>query len=158
MNFSREFDKLGHDLASAQARIFARASRDGVSTYGFIKVFCHLPSVESLDDLTFPYGVLSEEDIFYEALRKVTPKKRGAVYEEAVAHWIGYFYRAYCYLTASRSKEAFRLIPPSYLVKVYSPYHSLDIAKAVQLVINDRAIVFPSPKQKIMAILKATMW
>ncbi|HAL18193.1 MAG TPA: hypothetical protein DCO86_00995 [Spirochaetaceae bacterium] len=157
MSFSREFDKTGHSLSAIQARIFSRSAEEGVPTYGFIKVFMHSEHARKLDDLSFLYGVGSEEDIYERTKSKVKPKKRGVVYEEAVAHWIGYFYRAYCYLTMSSSKDAFHRIPPAFLMGVYEPYHTVDIAKAVQMVIQDRGIVFLTPKERIREILAMTM-
>ena len=152
----KEFDKVGHNLASIQARIFSESLKDKIASYAFIKIFMHHPMVESMDDLSFDTGVISEQDIYATVVRSIKNKNRGTLYSDGTIHWIGYFYRAFCYVTNYSSKTAFKLISPTYLQKVYIAYHSQDIVKAIQWVIDDRRIPLETDKERIMRILRET--
>ena len=155
MSFLRDFDKLGHELASAQSRIFALSAANGIPSYGFIKVFSHMDEVRSLDDLSFPYGVRSETDLYHLCVGKMRNLDWGKTLDTRVMTWIGYFYRSYCYLTGVSSKMAFRRVPPSYLLKVYPAYHTQDIKKAVSLALEEKGEE-TEPEERLMAILRKT--
>ena len=156
MTYLREFDKTGHLLASIQARMFVNSAKDGLPSYNFIKVFSFLEYTESLDKLSFLYGSISEQDIYASTVKKMNKVSGGSVFTENELHWMGYFYRAFCYVTGWSSKETFRYISPSYLRRVYVPYHSLSIEKAIKMVVNELKLPEENDQDKIMRILRAT--
>lgn len=153
MKFLREFDETCHRLSSIQADLFSLSRKEKVASYTFIKCFSYLESTKSLDDLSFLYGTKDINDIYRETLSKIKNPKRGKLIEEKKIHWIGYFYRTYCYLTGHSSKQAFKEIPVKYLEKTYYTHHSLDITQAVKWVIDSLQIKNTDPLKKILNIL-----
>lgn len=153
MKFLREFDEKGHELAELQSRLFSLSTKEKIPSYFFIKVFCYYSDVDVLDDLSFYYKNISEEDIYTRVKTKITIN-HGKIYGEGEMAWIGYFYRAFSYITGMKTYVIFEKVQPSYLRKVYYPYHTQDIVKAIKLVIKDLHISTESDDSKIMGILR----
>lgn len=155
MKFIKNEDEKCFSLSQMQAGIFERAAKDQISSYFFIKVYMHSDEVNKLDDESIFYTGLSRESIYLPILRKMK-KTSGEAYPIEIMHWIGYFYRTACYLTGKRSKWMFNQISPSYLKDVYYTYHSLDITKAVQLVLDSKIQKEETDHERIMRILRET--
>lgn len=152
MNYLREYDANCHTLSDIQARIFEKASKEKIPSLYFIKSFSYNEETTMMDNLKFLDGFSSEEEIYISSKRKVKTN-RGQIINPVVMHWIGYFYRSFCYLYGFKSKEAFKLIEPNYLVKIYPLYHSQDIRKAIIWAILDLKIERVDPKDKIRKLL-----
>ena len=157
MNYLRKLDKTGHDLADIQARMFSKSAEQNIPSYFFIKIFSYYKEVNKMDDLSFLYGNVSEEDIYFYVKSKIKKHIKGTVYSKAEMHWIGYFYRSFSYVTGWNSKKMFETIPPKYLLEVYQPYHTQDIMKSIQMVIDDLNIKDDNQEERIFTILKMTM-
>lgn len=152
MNYFRQEDTNCHLLADVEARIFKKASEDKIPSYFFIKSFSYNKDTFVLDDLRFLNGFSSEEEIYLSTVSKIN-SKRGEVYEVKIMHWIGYFYRTFCYLYNFTSREVFELISPKYLKEVYPLYHTQDIKKAIAWTIEHFNIKKETKDQKIRRIL-----
>lgn len=53
-------------------------------------------------------------------------------------YWIGYIHRFFCLSYGVSSLEAFKILKAADLRKVYSPYHSLDCAAAIERMLESR--------------------
>ena len=136
MKFSREKDELCHHLCKAQARLFEQASKEGIPSAYFAKVFFNSKYNRMMDDLSYWDLYPSDVEIL-NYMRANVKMKRGTVLPDYVMNWIGYLLREWAYTYRVRSKQITKKVPISYLSKVYLPYHSLDIQKAIQLIAAD---------------------
>ena len=136
MNYLREYDSECRRLASEQGYIFSLSVKEKLPSFYFAKVLVNTEEIKLYDDLSYKCSGISREELFLIAKNKLR-MKRGTIYSFEEMNWIGYFYRTYCYLFNISSSKAFKDIPISFLRSVYYPYHSLDIRKAIDMVIKN---------------------
>ena len=158
MKSLRNPDKNCHDLADIQARLFKKSALEKIPSFYFIKVFMHSEMVKKMDEVdSFLYGNISEQEIYMDVVRKIKNINRGEVYSASIMNWIGYFYRTMSFMTSLSSKRIFELVKPKYLCGVYPMYHSLDITKAVQMVMDDLKIILEDDNQRFMRIFQESL-
>ena len=149
MKFFREKNDEIYSIASMQARVFERSSKEGLNSHDFIMAFMHSKEAMQLDIILFDNAGLSERELYSSIKTKISNiKKRTAVYPENIMHWIGFFYRYASYLTGVPSFMLYKKITPKYLYSVYPAYHSLEISKAVSVVFDDKSELFISPQER----------
>ena len=153
MNYLREFDKECHLLSDIQGQLFEKASKNGYPSYFFVKVFMYSYPATLFDELNYFKSNIPMDEIYSYIVSKVK-KNRGEVFDYKIMNWIGYFYRTYCYLYKTKSSEVFKTISPKYLKKAYLMYHTQDIRKAIQWVVEDLKISSESNEARIQRILR----
>ena len=156
MNFLKEYNKQCRLLADIQGQIFKKSAEENIPSYFFIKVFMYSDDALLFDDLSLLTSYVSTEEIYSNIAHKVK-RNRGEIYNSKEIFWIGYFYRSFCYLYDVRSHTAFELVPVAHLKKAYSMYHTQDIRKAIQWVVDDLNITFKDNQQKIYDILRTVI-
>ena len=148
MNYLREPDDLCARMAHNQAWIFQRASREGLPSYSFAKMYLCSEKVADLDRLI----LVSSEEIYIPIKEKI--KRKGKVEDPSFMHWAGYVYRYLGYLYGVSSRVLFYKVPLRYLRHVYGPYHSLDIVKATNWIYKERLFTPESNLERAVAILR----
>lgn len=153
MKFFREKNDEIYRAASMQARIFERSSIEGLNSYDFIMAFMFSEEAFQLDAISFDNAGLSEREIYASIKNKIANiSKKTTVYSPEIMHWIGFFYRYASYLMVIPSKSLFKKIGPKYLSGIYPTYHSLEISKAVNLVLEEKEELFISPQERFVSI------
>ena len=107
-----------------------------------------------MDDLSFLFGNLSEQEIFASAKAHLKKRSGGTHFTRFEMHWIGYLYRSMAYLTGVSSKYLYRQVPPKYLREVYPLYHSLDVTQAIDKIFEDRMISLPKDEDRLANIIR----
>ena len=154
MKYSRERDEICIRLSKMQARMFEKASEEGLPSYFFVKAYATSPYILKIDSLKILDIDLSEQEIFEAAKRKVKTR-RGTVYEIEVMGWIGYLLREWSYRYDVFTPALIKKVSLSYLASVYHPYHSLDVLKAIQKIAEEKNIdLNEDPQQRLIRILK----
>lgn len=154
MNYLRESDNTCHRLADIQARLFKEASREGLPSLSFIRSFLCLSEVRKMDDLSFLYGNLSEQEVYALAKSHLNKQSGGTLFSQNEMHWIGYIYRTIAYMSGIPSRSLARLIAPKYLQEVYPLYHSLDAKQAVEKIFFDLNIAVPDDALRLKTIIR----
>lgn len=149
MNYSRKPDDLVARMAHNQAWIFEKASRDGLPSYSFIKMYMCSPLVDELDRLI----LVPDDEICYPIYQTI--KRKGTVVDPNVMHWIGYVYRYLAYLYGVSSRVLFHEVQPKYLYEVYEPYHSLDIVKAAEKIYEEKLYSPETNTERALRILRS---
>ena len=153
MKYLRKKDDIALRLASMQANIFARSSKEGIPSYFFIQQFMLSSDAKLIDDLLFLESGSSELEIYLN-IRNSTKRKKGKVYPEDISHWIGFFYRYASYLTGLSSKLLFKKVKPNSLFNLYPLYHSLDIEKAVMMVLETSHLDSQTPLDRFLNLYR----
>lgn len=153
MNYLREYNEECRSLAEEQGYIFALSVKENLPSFYFVKVLMNIDEMKYYDNLTYKCSRISREELFIKTKRKLK-MKRGVVYSLEEMQWIGYFYRTYCYLSGDSSSKAFRDIPISYLRSVYYPYHSFDIRKAIEKVVDHFGFGSINNETRIMGLIR----
>lgn len=154
MKYSREKDDTCVELAKLQSRLFERASKEGIPSAFFAKVFFNSKYCQMLDDLSYLKIYPSEDEIF-EYVKNNVGMERGTIYPGFVMSWIGYLLREWAYTFSVRTKQITKKVTMRYLCTVYPPYHSLDIRKAIILIASDLHInINESLQETTLRILK----
>lgn len=156
MKYLRERDDNCHYLCKIQANIFAKSSKRKIPSCFFAKVFMCSKYASAMDDLTYLDSNISEEVIYQNIVNEIH-MQRGIVYEDYIMEWIGYLYREWSYRLKINSSYLIKKVPVTYLAKVYYPYHSLDILKAIQEIAKDRKINLKNSLEDKMRIIMATL-
>lgn len=157
MKFSREMDNNCYQLCKIQARLFERSSKQNIPSAYFVKVFFNSKYAKMMDKLEYLNDYPSDEEVF-NYLEENIHMNRGTVLPTYMMSWIGYLFREWSYTYEVSSKRILKNVPMSYLAKVYKPYHSLDIQKAIQLIAEDLAInINESIEETTLRVLRETI-
>lgn len=139
-----------------QARLFKRASEEKIPSFFFVKAYAASRYVLKIDDLTFVDSFVSEDEIFEQVKNKVKTR-RGVVYDGEIMSWIGYLLREWSYRYGVLTSNILKKVDLAYLSNVYSPYHSLDILKAIEKIAKEKKIDLDEDSQeRLRAILIKT--
>ncbi len=139
MKYSRKKDDNCYLLAKIQSRLFEKASMENIPSAYFAKVFFNSHYCRLFDDLSFLDFYPSEKEIF-DYVKANVHMNRGTVLPKEIMSWIGYLLREWAYTYNVWSKQITKKVTLSYLAKVYYPYHSLDIQKAIKMIGSDCGI------------------
>ncbi len=140
------------NYAKNQAELFEKSAIEHLNSSIFVKRFMFSFYSKLMDDDTYrlsPYG----DDYVYARIKEETNSK-GTIYNPEIMRWCGYIYRYLCNYLHITSKKAFQLVPLSYMVKAYVPYHTVSPIKAILEIIKDNNIVILSKEEKIKKIMK----
>ena len=154
MNFLRKKDDLCYSLASMQARIFEKSVDDNIPSYFFIQQYMLSNYTSLLDNLSYFESGLSELELYLN-IKNTVKRNRGKVYPKEIMHWIGFFYRYASYLSGIDSKTLFKKINPNKLCEAYPLYHSLDIQKAVETILDDIDLENMTPMDRFKNLYKS---
>ena len=143
-------------MCKLQFRLFGRASKEGIPSAYFVKVFANSKYCSMLDNLDyFDFYVTVSEDAIFEFVKTNTKMRRGTIYPSFVMEWIGYLLREWAYRYQMRTKAILKKVKLKDFADVYYPYHSLDVQKAIQLIAEEHEIDLSlSPEERFYAILK----
>lgn len=156
MSYLRDKDEKCYILCKLQSRLFERSVEEGIPSMYFFKVFFNSKYCQMLDDLSYFNFDITDDEIF-NYVKSNVHMKRGTILPEYVMGWIGYLLREWAYVYNLRSKQITRKVPLSYLSSVYNPYHSLDVQKAIQLIVEDKKLdINDDPQIRLMRILRKT--
>ncbi len=75
-------------------------------------------------------------------------------YSQDEMYWIGYIHRFFCLTYQISSLEAFKILKPKELRKVFPPYHSLDCASAIERMLEERGVSKNEREEKVKAIYR----
>ncbi len=157
MKFSREKDDDCYQMCKIQSRLFERASKEGIPSAYFVKVFCNSPYNRMMDKNIYLSEYPSDKEVFA-YMNENVHMDRGTVLPEYVMSWIGYLIREWAYTYVVRAKSILKRAPISYLAKVYGPYHTVSIQKAIQMIAEDRDInINESLEEATLRVLRETM-
>ena len=135
-------DKDGLILCDIQAKAF-ELSHDytNCSSPIFIRRYMKSEIVRMLDNRGILQTTLYEKDLLERIEEEYGISNYGQIkYEKDALYWIGYIYRYYCYTFNRTSRQAYKIIKPDELYKVYLPYHTLSPAQAIERILESKNI------------------
>lgn len=130
------------ELCELQGSIFVNSLKLDVSSKQFIKSFLKSDLIKPFDDGSYFYTTIDGYNL--ENKIKILGKKSRVVkYSEKEMYWIGYLLRYWSLSKEINSSQLCGLVDPDYLRSVYLPYHTVDIEKALQMILKSDKIKKP---------------
>ena len=138
----KSIDRDGLLLCDIQAKTFELSlSSARCSSEIFIRRFMYSNVSTLMDNLSFLDSNLQARDILDSIDEEFGKTGYGSVkYTANEMHWIGYIYRYFAYTCEKSSKQVYRIIKPKELRSLYLPYHTMDPAKAVDMILEARGL------------------
>ena len=140
----RQEDRECRRLCDIQANLFERSITSlDTSSEIFVRRFMNSSIAKELDSGAFLDDTKTIEDIFNSLDEQYGKSSYGSVkYHREVMYWSGYLYRHFCYCYEISSKQAYKFLPFKYVASTYEAYHTLDVSKAVERLLESRNISF----------------
>ncbi|MCQ2793707.1 MAG: hypothetical protein MJ221_04840 [Bacilli bacterium] len=124
-------EKEALKLCSIQASIFKSCIDEKLDEKDFIGRYMKSIYAKNMDEGVY-FDNYEDQAIIVSKLKKISKAKEVTTFTYPLLHFIGYFYRYYCYLYKVASIVAWKEIPIEYLCDNYDVLHSLDISKACE--------------------------
>lgn len=140
----RTMDKQGLELCEIQAKLFEQSvTKLEMSSEVFARRYMNSKAARELDSLAFLEDTKTIDDIFDSLNEQYGRSTYGSTkYHRDVMYWCGYLYRYYSYCYDVSSKQAYKMLPLKYVASTYASYHALDIAQAIERLLETKNIVF----------------
>ena len=138
----RSLTEADRKLCAIQASVFEESLRyaPGGSAV-FVRRFMTSNIARRIDEGGFPFESSGIEQLFFELNQEFGGKQYGSVaYSPNELHWMGYLYRYWCCALNERSKAVYRIMGARELRDLYSPYHTLDPAQAIERILEAKSI------------------
>lgn len=98
-----------------------------------------------MDNLSFLNTNLQANDILESIDQEFGTSDYGSVkYTANEMHWIGYIYRYFSFICEKSSVQVYKIIKPKELRSLYLPYHTMDSAKAVDMILESKGFALDS--------------
>ena len=151
----REFDIDGLLMCKIQGKIFERSITEvNLSSPIFVKNYMNSLDAESMDRLIFLNTCRYDTQIL-ENFNKEKPYGR-IKYDNEEMFWMGYLYRYFSYTYELSSKQIYKIIPANALRKLYFTYHTLDVSKAIERILEARELTL-NIKENYDTLLKTSI-
>ncbi len=138
MNYSID-EKDALAFSSIQGEIFESCIDENKSELDFISRYMKSKFAKSFDDGDY-WASYSDKVIIINEISRQSKKKSGKFLNRSILHFIGYFYRYYCYKFNIPSIIAWKELDFQYLYDNYDVLHSFDIGKACDIVKNSNPV------------------
>lgn len=139
-------NKDGLILCDIQAQTFELSlSSTKCSSEIFIRRFMYSNVASMMDNLSFLNTNLQANDILESIDQEFGTSDYGSVkYTANEMHWIGYIYRYFSFICEKSSVQVYKIIKPKELRSLYLPYHTMDPAKAVDMILESKGLALDS--------------
>lgn len=139
-------NKDGLILCDIQAQTFELSlTHTDCSSVIFIRRFMYSNVASMMDNLSFLDTNLQPNDILDSLDQEFGSSDYGSVkYTANEMHWIGYIYRYFSFICEKSSKQVYKIIKPKELRSLYLPYHTMDPAKAVDMILESKGLALDS--------------
>lgn len=140
----RKMDREGRRLCEIQAELFEKSIlQDSSSSKLFVQRFMNSNVAIEFDSGAFLDDSKTIEDVFEELQKEYHYKTYGSIkYHRDVMYWVGYLYRYFCYCYQISSSRAYKYLPFQFVAGSYASYHTLDVAQAIERLLEERDISF----------------
>lgn len=140
MQPAKDFNPEGLRFAEKQGEIFSASLSLTCSSAIFIRRYLNSNYARAMDGSS-PTLPLESDNCFADLEKEYGPFAYGQVKMSGpILYWIGYLYRYFCFTYGISSAQAYKLIKPAELERVYYPYHSLDPALALEKMLEQRGL------------------
>lgn len=140
----RNIDGDGKKLCSIQADLFEKSVTNlEMSSEVFARRFMNSNVVLELDNNSFLSDSKTVEDIFADLDNQYGKTSYGSVkYNQEAMYWAGYLYRYFAYTYELSSKQVYKLLPLKEVIRMYLPYHTMDVSMAIERLLEAKNISF----------------
>ena len=145
----KKMDKDGMLLCELQAKTFELSLKlTETSSEIFIRRFMNSDVVKELDNTSFLETNLQPKDIIEYIQQQYGVSQYGSVkYTENEMYWIGYIYRFFSYTYEFQSTRVYKIVKPKELRGLFLPYHTLDLAQAIERILEAKGLCFDEESQ-----------
>lgn len=152
----KKLDFNGRKLCQIQAKIFEESvDKMMCSSLIFIRRFMQSNLITKFDDYSFLVMSLDINDCFYEIENEYGISNYGKIkYSKNEMFWIGYVYRALAIIYKLSSREVFKLFNAKKIVTYYNIYHTFDIEKAIEKMMESINYHVPDFEKDAYKLLK----
>lgn len=138
----RTIDNNGFILCDLQSELFENSLTLDCSSEIFIRRFMNSKIVKRFDSTQILDDTLTIYDIYQELINEYGDTSYGSIkYSKNELFWIGHIYRYFCYSYEISSKQAYKIIKPKELRRLFLAYHTLDSKQAIERILEAKNIV-----------------
>ena len=139
----KKIDKDGLLLCDIQAKTFELSfTEQKTSSEIFIRRFMNSDVAKQLDNLALLESNIQAQDILIMLDEEYGVSNYGSVkYTSNELYWIGYLYRYFAYTYNKTSVQVYKIIKPKDLRGLYLPYHTMDIAQAIDRILEAKELL-----------------
>lgn len=137
-------DQDGKRLCDIQAELFEKSIRaSDMSSEVFVRRFMNSKIATELDSGAFLDDSKTIGDIFMALDEQYGTSDYGSTkIANEILYWVGYLYRYFSFTYEISSKQAYKLLPFKYVASTFLSYHSLDVAQAIERLLEAKNISF----------------
>ncbi len=145
----RKIDRDGLLLCDMQANTF-ELSCDLTTTSSevFVRRFMNSQVAKTMDNEFFLQTNMQPKDVLNDIEEQYGVSKYGSVkYTHNEMYWIGYLYRYFSYTYELSSIQVYKIIKPKELRGLFLAYHTLDVAQAIERILEAKGILSDSENE-----------
>lgn len=134
----KAMDETGLKLCRAQAELFVSSiTLTDCSSAVFLRRFMNSSAAKRMDSGSYLFESSTDASVIAEIEEEFGKSGYGKVkFSENEMYWMGYLYRYWCYTYEKTSRQVYRIIKPTELRELFYPYHTLDVAAAVERILE----------------------